>query len=401
MAATSPEILVDPSASGGRSVDRRHIAALTGLRGLAALVVVVVHSSGATAYPWVGVHGYGPIALFVLSGFLLFQPWSKWMLAQAARPRLGTFLRRRVLRIFPAYLVTLTLVALVYPPSRPKGVDGWLRSLTLTQTTRYDGLRPGMEHTWSLSTELTWYVALPLLGAAVAMLVLRRGVRPMVAMTGLLVAGLAVTVAWRVFLYTQVDELAQRLTMPYWLPAFIVCFLGGAFVSHVLLTVRYGSAGSSPLHWFAARPWLVIAMVLVTAAIANSRLGGEWGWTLHTRQERSIRFAFTTLMALTLLVGVAAARPGTLLQTAFSSRVMVAIGRWSYGIYLWHLPVREIFIANMDIPSGPAGLIIWLGLQLAIAVPLGAATYAFVERPAIAWSKRGRPPSREPVQHPS
>lgn len=387
MAATSPEVLIDPSVSP-RAGQREHIAALTGLRGFAALVVVAVHASGLTAYPWVGLHGYGPIALFVLSGFLLFQPWSKWMLKRGQRPSIRSFAKKRIFRIFPAYLATLVLVAVVYPPSRPDGVAGWLRSLTLTQTTSPIGLRPGTEHIWSLGTEITWYVALPALGSVAALLVLRWKRRPLTVMALVFAAGLLTTVIWRYHVGVNLTETRDLLTMNYWFPGFMVCFLGGGLIAHLHLMDRFGLTRRRPLQWFADRPWLVLGTTVLTAGIASSQLGGGWGWTPLTLTERSIRFGFNTVFALCLLAGVAFSRASSPLSRFFGHTVMVAIGRWSYGIYLLHLPVRELLRTNIPIPDGPLGFLVWFGLQLAICIPLGAAMYAFVERPALAKSRR-------------
>lgn len=383
-------MLVDP-AGPPRPGQRDHIASLTGLRGFAALTVVAVHAAGQTNFPWFGLHTYGPIALFTLSGFLLFQPWSKWMLARSGRPSVRSFARRRALRIFPAYLVTLFVVAVIFPPSRPQGLDGWVRALFLAQTTSPTGLRPGMEHVWSLGTELTWYLALPVLGGLAAWLVIKRGVRPLTAMMLLLSLSLATTVFWRYYVAVHVTDLNGKLTMNFWLPGFLVCFVAGGLISHLVLMRRYELASRRPLEWFADRPWLVLVTAVVAAGIANSSLGGGWGWVIHTPSERAIRFAFTTLFALILLAGVAAVSRPNFVTALFASRPMVAIGRWSYGVYLWHLAARELLLDHMTVPAGLAGLMVWFALQLAIAIPLGALTYAFIERPAIAWSRR---PSR-------
>jgi peptidoglycan/LPS O-acetylase OafA/YrhL len=399
VAATSPEILVDQP--GGPRVPKGQVAALTGLRGFAALVVVVVHASGLTDYPWIGIHGYGPIALFVLSGFLLFQPWSKWILGRGGQPVLSTFFKRRLLRIFPAYLVTLVIIALIYPASRPLDRDGWLRSLTLTQTTAYDGLRPGMEHVWSLNTELSWYVILPFLGAAAAAVVFKAGRSPGTAVAALLGAALCVTVAWRWFLAARVEGLAGLLTLPFWLPGFLVCFVAGAAVGHVVVADRYEPGRRRLLHRFAQHPMLVILSAIAAAGVATSSLGGPWGYEARTDQERLIRFWFCTLLALILLIGVAASDSRSVVNRAFSARWIVAVGRWSYGIYLWHLPVRELLAQDVSIGSGPAGFVVWLSLQLVVAIPLGAATYAFIEKPTIAWSKRERSGRHRPAQQPS
>lgn len=389
MAATSPEVLVDQENARSARTPKSHIAALTGLRGFAALGVVLVHGSGPTDYPWVGLHSYGPIALFVLSGFLLFQPWSKWMLGLGRRPAVRTFAKRRILRIFPPYLAALFIVALVLPASRPRGIEGWLHSVTLTQTFSPMGLRTAMGHVWSLNTEITWYAVLPLVGFLTAISCLRFRVRPVVAMWVLLATALVVTVLWRAHIAYFDHDLATLLTRPFWFPGFAVCFIGGAFISHLVIEHRVNPESRfQPVHWFAQRPWIVIATVVAAAAVANSSLGGQWTWGIVTTQERSIRFAFTTVFALALLAAVSAGPPSSPIVRIFSKRWIVAIGRWSYGIYLWHLPVRELLMNHMEIPIGAMGLALWIGLILAVSIPLGAATYAFIERPTMGWSKR-------------
>lgn len=389
------------STSGRRSgKDRGQVAALTGLRGFAALVVVAVHASGPTAYPWFGLHTFGPIALFALSGFLLFQPWSAWLLGRQGRPVLRTYAIRRLLRIFPAWLVTLLLVALIYPPSRPNGSKEWLLSLTLTQTASPAGLRPGLEQAWSLGTELAWYVAVPFLGAVAAYAVRRRGVRPMLAVVGMVSLSLLITAAWRLDLAVHATDVSAQLTRSFWLPAYLVCFVGGAAVSHLMLTERAGLISGRPLRWLGDRPWLVLSLAVGTGAIANSRLGGGWGWVIHTHGEAATRFTFTTLLALVLLIGIASPSRTTFLTGFFASGFMVAVGRWSYSLYLWHLPIREILLEYIEIPAGFPGMILWFCLLLAVSLPVSAASYAFVERPAIAWSKRERASSRA-VQQPS
>lgn len=373
------------------------MAALTGLRGFAALVVVVVHASGLTDYAWFGLHTFGPIALFALSGFLLFQPWSAWLLGRQGRPSLATYAIRRLFRIFPAWVVTLLVVALIYPASRPQGVTGWLLSLSLTQTASPTGLRPGLEQAWSLGTELTWYVAVPVIGGLAALAVHRLGLRPLRTVAGLTVMALLVTIAFRLDLASRPDDLSAHLTRNYWLPAYLICFMGGAFIAHVMVSERQGALSRQPIRWLGDRPWLIIMIALGTGAVANSRLGGGWGWVLHTQTEVAIRFAFTSALALILLAGVASPSRDTALTGFFSNRPMVAIGRWSYSLYLWHLPIREILRQVMEVPSGFIGMLLWFGLLLGISLAVSAASYAFVERPAIAFSRR----SWRRIQQPS
>lgn len=401
MAASSPEILAEQAGAPQTRSERRraaasgHVDGLTGLRGFAAISVVFVHASGLTAYPWFGLHAYGPIALFVLSGFLLIQPWSRWIVGLGPKPSLESFARRRVWRIFPAYLVVLLSAALILPMSRPLEADGWFRALTMTNTFAADGLRPGLEHTWSLGTELSWYAVVPLIGVALASATRRfwpdRPMWPMVAVLGIAVL---VSAAWRWFIMFRVEEFAHLITFPLWLPAFIFCFMGGAAVAHVMLAARHGRGTLGPLQALADRPWLVLLVAVSSALIGNSTLGGAWTFTPATFREISIRTVACTVVALSLLIGVALGAERSLVNRIFSMPWLVATGRWSYGIYLWHMPAMLLLAREITIGPGFGGLLIWIATLLAVSIPLGALTYQFIERPAIAWSKRAPLPPR-------
>lgn len=390
VAASSPEILAEPDSSGaGRRTDPGHVAALTGLRGLAAIIVVVVHGSSLTAHPWLGIHGYGPIALFTLSGFLLFQPWSRWILAASRRPSVRTFARRRVWRIFPAYLVVLATVALVYPASRPETGRQWLHAVTLTSIYDPEGRLPALEHTWSLGTELTWYVALPLLGAILAFLVSRGVVGGARSVLWLLAGALVVTAVWRWYVGTQVEDAGHRVMYPAWLMSYLACFIGGAAIGHLVIAHRHGHASARWLRWFGARSYLVLAVASVAALIANSPWGGPWTFSATTLGQLTVRAAMCTMAALALLAGIAAAPPSSLVPRLFATPWLEAVGRWSYGIYLWHMPIVILAWDEGLIGSSGVSFLGWMAMLLGISVALGAATYRFVERPAIAWSKRG------------
>jgi len=376
----------------GTSESRAQVDSLTGLRGFAALVVVSVHASGRTDFPEFGIHGYGPVSLFVLSGFLLFAPWSRWALGAAAHPKVRTFARRRLLRIFPAYLVVMLAFAVMFPASQPNGWDGWLRALTLTGTLAGDGLRPGLEQSWSLGTELSWYVALPFLGL-VAGLVARwtkDGRRAFWAVVGLLALALPVTIVWRVWVNAAADDLSEKFTWNFWLPGFLICFAAGAAVAHVLEGERAGLVDLSGVRRWFARTWLAVALVVLLAAIGTSPLGGPVEYLPADFWERQTRFASSTAVAVLLLLACVFSRPTSVLVRFMSTRFMTAVGRWSYGIYLWHLPVIVLLEDEFTLRTGVGGFLLWMACIFAVSILLGAGTYAWVEKPAIAWSRRSR-----------
>jgi peptidoglycan/LPS O-acetylase OafA/YrhL len=123
------------------SVDR--VASLTGVRALAALLVVATHAAYTTGKY---THGYvglvfsrmeiGVPIFFVLSGFLLFGPWVRAAVAGATAPSLRRYAQHRVRRIMPAYAVTVLAAYLIYHfhdagPNPGHTWNGLLRNLTL------------------------------------------------------------------------------------------------------------------------------------------------------------------------------------------------------------------------------------------------------------------------------
>ena len=154
-------MLLTPAADQGR---RSHIAALTGLRAVAALLVVGTHAAFVTGKLN---HGYlgamaarleiGVAIFFALSGFLLFRPWVTAAAAGSDAPSAARYAHRRLRRVMPAYLATVLLAYGVYSvfssgPNPGQSLAGLLRHLTLTQiyTDNYlmTHLHRGLSQTW-------------------------------------------------------------------------------------------------------------------------------------------------------------------------------------------------------------------------------------------------------------
>lgn len=368
------------------------MGALTGLRGFAALNVLVVHAAFLTPYQWVGLHGYGPVALFTLSGFLLFRPFSRWVLGRAERPSIALFARKRVARLFPAYWVVLIFASVVLPESQPSGWRGWLHSLTLTETLGDAGLNPALFQAWSLGTELGWYAFLPPFAALLFWTTSRHpSLRTpgRLAVVVIVVTGLT-TFAWRQLIVAQ--GWYDTWTYPHWVFAFLVAFGAGASLACLLelpegVTLRR-------LRAMTRRPEPLLAMAVVVALIGMSSLGGPHNYDPVTNTERHIRLASNVVVAATLILIVAFSDRPNWFSRALSHRGVVALGRWSYGIFLWHMSVILVLSPLLTERRSLLGLALWVGAILAVSVPLGAATYAWIEVPAIRWSKRGE---KEPV----
>ena len=280
-------------------------------------------------------------------------------------------------------------VALIYPTDRPDGLGEWLRAATLTWIYVPDDLRLSLFQTWSLGTRLSWYVALPLMGGVTALLARRVSPRRGFGLTTtMLCLSLPISAAWRWWVHAE--DKVQYFTYSFWLPAFLFCFAGGALVSHFVEGERSGLVSLGRIRRFTADRWALPVLALTVALIGTSSVGGPPGFDPVTFAEHQVRSFCATTVAVILLAGVVLAPTTAPLTRLLSTRWFVAIGRWSYGIYLWHLPVIVILDRDITFPDGPIGLGWRLLCVLAISIPLGAATYAWVERPVIAWSRRDR-----------
>ncbi len=101
----------------------------------------------------------GVPVFFVISGFLLYRPFVASRLGVAPQPQLRRYTRRRVLRIFPAYWVALTVLA-IYPGLPGVFTDRWWVFYGLVQNYSPSEQFHGLLQAWSLSVEFTFYILL-------------------------------------------------------------------------------------------------------------------------------------------------------------------------------------------------------------------------------------------------
>ena len=141
-----------------------YIPELQGLRGIAVLAVVFYHCHprlqgtwfyGASLWGWAGVNLF-----FVLSGFLI----TSILLESRQKPRyFRNFYARRVLRIWPVYVLVLVVVYLEAPwfigPTIAQAIRTapWLAYIFFVQNLFHLALPPAVGPTWSLAIEEQYY----------------------------------------------------------------------------------------------------------------------------------------------------------------------------------------------------------------------------------------------------
>jgi peptidoglycan/LPS O-acetylase OafA/YrhL len=343
-----------------------HVEALDGLRGLA-VAAVLLHHAGHLRGGWLGVDLF-----FVLSGYLitalLLQGWK-----HEGGVGLRSFWARRVRRLGPALVVTLIGVgvyaATVATPTERLAIR-WDGIATLLEVANWRTIATGgdywaatlrpspLRHTWSLSIEEQLYLLWPL--AVAGLLAWRR--RAEVVLIGALVAAAASTIA----MVALEAAGASRARLYYGTDTRAVAVMLGA-------ALAAGRVVVGPARWSAwRRPRQAVG------ALAAIGLGLAW-IALDGSSALPYRGALPAAgLAGALVVAAAADRrhPGPVGALA-SVALLPALGRISYGAYLYHWPLFLV------LDEGRTGLDGWAltALRCGATVAIAAASYRWLEEP--------------------
>lgn len=327
------------------------IRGLDGLRGLAALMIFLYHAWGHSGFPEItvviGSHssidltlyaqfiGQGVAIFFVLSGFLLSLPF--WRELQGGPPlRLSIFFKKRFLRIYPAYLIVVLVLGLVYDVAHPlisrviMVVSHLLLLHNLTEATIYNISAP----LWSVATEFQLYIALPLIFLALKKQ--RRGnVAPLRSVAGLFVVSGAIGVLYfyvanTLLAHIPVDPrlvVAQGrvlLHSPILGAANFCAGIGAGYFYVVRSQAEKSRRGSSLFTEIAAYAVFLMLPFLTQVTLRHSQNLSPSGWPVVP-----LLFAFLTLAT---SQGTQPWGIGRILDLA----PLRLLGTVSYSFYLWH-----------------------------------------------------------------
>jgi peptidoglycan/LPS O-acetylase OafA/YrhL len=369
----------DTEAQGGlESVSKaERVASLTGIRAVAALLVMATHAAYTTGkYPqgYVGLvysrMEIGVPIFFVLSGFLLFRPWVDAAASGGSPPSVRRYAWHRVRRIMPAYAVTVVVAYLVYHfrTAGPNPGHTWMglfRNLSLTQIYTdgylFSYLHQGLTQMWSLAVEVAFYVVLPLLAYLLLVVLSRRRWRPGLVLTGL--AGLALlTPAWLILVHTT-DWLPDGSRL--WLPSYLVWFVGGMMLAVLQpMGVRAYALACIPL-------------ALVCYFIVSTPIAGEPTTSPNELREALFKAGFYAVIA-TLAVAPLALGDRGLYAKFLATRPMVFLGEISYEIFLIHLVTMELVMVEIlrwRVYTG--NVVVVFLVTLAVTVPLAWLLHRF------------------------
>ncbi len=348
---------------------RGFLPAVEGMRACAAMGVVLTHVAfqTGTSSGVVGrlLHRFdlAVAVFFALSGFLLWRGHAAAARGLRHRPPAGHYLRSRLVRIMPGYLVAVVVILTLLPEASHASRTVWLANLTLTQVYVPLTLTAGLTQMWSLSVEVSFYLALPLL----AFLAYRLPVRARVPV----IAAVAVASFGWGLLPIHTPEFVNFLNWP---PAYASWFAAG------MLLAEWTVSPIGRPHRLARNRPLIIGIALVAYLISASPLAGPKDLVPATLAQFVVRTSMGAIVAWALLAPLVLDRPDTP-HPILGSPVMVTFGRWSYGLFIWHLaalvmvfPMVGTFMFNGD-------LIVVFILTTVIGFAMAAVSYAFIESP--------------------
>ena len=368
-------------------------ARLDGLRALAILPVVLFHASLrgerviAAVRPLTGAEQAltemvprgeaGVILFFFISGFIITFPFLRAAAREQPPPSVGSFYKRRLLRLIPAYLIALTgcFIALQvsgYAPADAPKFNAIATSLPLSYLASLfyqhnmilgasSRILPPL---WSLEIEFQFYLVAPFLLAwyARANVVPRRLAAVILILLGIALASLP----------GLPNLLGSRLSLS--VLGYIHFFGAGILASDIMFTRKPALSLRGDL--------------LCVAGFATLLAASTFG--VHGPFQAALRES-------AMLAGVLATYWGGMLGRHASKFLAAAavsvIGGACYSIYLIHVPIIQAWselVKHVATPAslGESWLLMLPGIPLALAA--GLVFFALIERPTMKpdWPRR-------------
>ena len=411
LASDTREAPAAPSPAVAPPPGNPRFALFDSLRAIAVLFVIAFHVASVTGEinkPVIGdvfavLGNQGLIIFFVISGFLLYRPYTAAHAAGRRRPNTRRYARRRALRIVPAYWVALTVLA-IFPGIVGAFTGDWWRYYFFLQLYSSRTLGGGIPPAWTLCVEASFYISLPLwavlarqLHAAFPRAWLRSELIPLtaVALLGVLVQLAASRQLISNLLATTLLGECTWFAIGMMLAVSSVAAQRAEVAPRVVRIVT----DHPTLCWIGAAACLAgVAAVLHPGGLFNIIL------SLRTRQPFSRTLGGILLSAGLSVLLVAPAvfgeSAGGIPRRVLAWAPLAWLGLVSYGVYLYHLATAEILGEVSDpahFSASGLGLAtrihtlttpILFGLTLTLSVGLAAISYYVVELPFLRRKER-------------
>jgi len=358
-------VIDDASAPRTSSALGSYQPALDGMRAVAMSVMLAYHGE----LEWAKGAFLGLSQFFTLSGFLI----TSILLKQRARTgtvQLGRFWTQRYRRLMPAALLTLAGIvvfgATVADPTQVREIPGqvaasagqvanWYFIFTDKSYIDLFAAPSPVQHFWSLAVEEQFYIIMPLV-----FLALIRLTKSLKVLAIFFAAGALASTAWMIWLYNHGASL-DRL------------YYGTDTRAAELLT---GGLLAVVLHRFPLNLSVVGHKVVVVLGLVAFGLT-IWGWTHLELADGPVwrgGFLVISVVSCALIVSILAGGPLTVL---LAWGFLPAMGRITYGLYLFHWPIF------LWLTEEQTGLDSWylFSLRMAVTFAVAIASYNLMEMP--------------------
>jgi len=383
----------------------RHVPALDGIRALA-ILLVVPHNIDTLSAPfpayffplavlfhagWIGVQLF-----FVLSGFLIT---GNLLDSRGADNYFSAFFGRRALRILPLYYAVLCAAFVLAPwlatlPEQLRATQShqvWLWTFLTNWTEPYNGGVYGFGHFWSLAVEEQFYLLWPLI-------VLRCGPRAL-----LWVCAASVVIALGVRCAFEAAHVSRDALYMFTICRMDALTLGAAAAALVRIPAAYAFLQKNVSRIAVVGAAVFVAFALLTRGFAMYDLSTQTiGYTLMS-------LAFALVILLTVLPTTTA--PLRMTMRALAWKPLRLIGRYSYGMYVIHLPLHVFWAGPLFQRFAPRPTpwesLAYTVVLTALSFALAAVSYEFFEKRVMRLKSRlvptfaDRPQyERRPLQSP-
>lgn len=351
--------------------------ALTGLRFIAAAMIVAHHIQGVV---WLPVGAFGSATLgagvsffFCLSGFVLHYGYRDKINEIGAL----SFVFLRFARLWPAHVVMLTVCLILFWSILPKwlidhntprellAIVFLLQSWVPDQTVFFAWNSPA----WSISTELAFYFAFPLICRGLA----TRPAATTICVFAIVAGYLCVASAWFYNPLIPGNAFGLAGTNPI---ARVGEFTLGALTWEIMLRRKL----------YSTKQFADSAEILVLAVAAAGVIWGPQYLAIlqqHTNGVISVWLDVCFLAPVCCIMIAVFSRHAGVVSRALSAPVMVWLGNVSFAVYLTHQPIINAFEKY-----GSGNAAIEFPAFLALTLGLSTLIYHYVELPSIRVSRR-------------
>lgn len=390
---------------------RRNYPQLDTMRAVGSIAVVATHTSF-----WSGVIGnglwgaatqrleVGVAIFFVLSGFLLGRPYLQTLHSEGEHDSTVRYFWKRLLRIFPVYAVCVTGAFLLISENRELGFGRFVQNLLLVDLYFADRLPQGLTQMWSLTTELAFYLILPLLMAFVVRILCRHTWRP------------RRIIAFFVFLYAvnivaTASSTGTIANLEGWVGRSLISHIGWFALGLIIAVLTLDETEEAPLRTTTlitriahdrATSWTAAITLFVIAA---TPLAGSPFLVSITATEAVTRNLLYGAIAFLLIIPCVLGDPDTRTARLVAHPFLRHLGHISYSLFCCHVALIYLLAPRMGFDLFQGRPFALFFLILGISLVAAELLYRVVELPFLrlkSWraekAAEATMPSAKPTQ---